>query len=121
MGWLRTVTVGRERDKVKPNGKKRSNLPVTPHPQPSDPDVRISRARSRRATPARTAGEAGQQAGMPAEPASERRAAALFSRRATRRDGGAPRSEEGKAARIAALRSPASTVAPANVVAPDVL
>src|SRR5215831_3419203 len=31
MGWLRTVTVGRERDKVKPNGKKRSNLPVTPH------------------------------------------------------------------------------------------
>src|SRR5215467_1323414 len=45
----------------------------------------------------------------PAEPASERRAAALFSRRATRRDEGAPRSEEGKAARIAALREPAST------------
>ncbi|HEV8222599.1 MAG TPA: DMT family transporter [Streptosporangiaceae bacterium] len=45
----------------------------------------------------------------PAEPASERNAAALFSRRATRRDEGAPRSEEGKAARIAALRSPAST------------
>jgi drug/metabolite transporter (DMT)-like permease len=47
----------------------------------------------------------------PAEPASERTAAALFSRRATRRDEGAPRSEEGKAARIAALRSPASTAA----------
>jgi drug/metabolite transporter (DMT)-like permease len=47
----------------------------------------------------------------PAEPASERSAAALFSRRATRRDEGAPRSEEGKAARIAALRSPASTAA----------
>ncbi len=47
----------------------------------------------------------------PAEPASERTAAALFSRRATRRDEGAPRSEEGKAARITALRSPASTAA----------
>jgi drug/metabolite transporter (DMT)-like permease len=47
----------------------------------------------------------------PAEPASERTAAALFSRRATRRDEGAPRSEEGKAARTAALRSPASTAA----------
>jgi multidrug transporter EmrE-like cation transporter len=46
----------------------------------------------------------------PAEPASERTAAALFSRRATRRDEGAPRSEEGKAARIAALREPASTI-----------
>jgi len=45
------VTVGRERDKVKPNGKKRSNLPAMPHPQPSDPDVRISRARSRRFRP----------------------------------------------------------------------
>jgi len=33
MGWLRTVTVGRDRDKVKPNGKKGSNLPVMTHPQ----------------------------------------------------------------------------------------
>jgi drug/metabolite transporter (DMT)-like permease len=56
----------------------------------------------------------------PAEPASERTAAALFSRRATRRDEGAPRSEEGKAARIAALRSPASTAAIGFAVATGV-
>ena len=49
----------------------------------------------------------------PAEPASERTAAALFSRRATRRD-------EGKAARIAALRSPASTAAIGFAVATGV-
>ena len=56
MGWLRTVTVGRERDKVKPNGKKRSNLPVMAHPLCLLASV-----------------------GLPAEPASERSAAALFS------------------------------------------
>ena len=56
----------------------------------------------------------------PAEPASERTAAALFSRRATRRDEGAPRSEEGKAARIVALRSPASTAAIGFAVATGV-
>jgi hypothetical protein len=39
MVWLRSVTVSREGDKVKPNGKKRSNLPAMPHPRPPLPDA----------------------------------------------------------------------------------
>jgi hypothetical protein len=31
-GWLRSVTVGRQAHKVKPNAKKRMNLRASPHP-----------------------------------------------------------------------------------------